>query len=98
MFHLTIDPELRNDSILTSSSGGSLRLRGSEFSGNSLEQTVGETKLSLPFKTRLLKKGVKMLYKYTRIYLDSIWTYICIYITYIVVEKEQSYAKDTMTI
>lgn len=34
-----------------------------------------------------------MLYKYIHIYLDSICTYICIYITYIVVEKEQSYTK-----
>lgn len=88
-----MDPELRNDSILTSSSGGALRLWGSEFSGYSLEQTIGGTKLSLPYKTRLLKKGVKMLYKYIHIYLDSIWMYICIYVIYTVVEKEQIYAK-----
>lgn len=95
MFHLMIDPELRNDSKFTSSSYGFLRLQGSKFGGHSLEKTVEGTKLSPPFETRLLNKGVKMLYKYIQIYLDSICTYICIYITYIVVKEEQSHAKLT---
>lgn len=41
-----------------------------------MEKTVEGTKLSLPFETRFLKVGVKMLYKYVKIYLDSICTYI----------------------
>lgn len=76
MFHLITDPELRSDSILTPSSGGSSQAPRVWILGIQL----GGTRFSLPFKTRLLKKGVKMLYKYIQIYLDSTCTYICIYI------------------
>lgn len=90
MFHLINDPELRNDSILTPSSGRSLRLRGSELSGYSLEKTVEGTRLSLPFETRLLKKGVKMLSKYIHTYLDSISMYTCVYSFHIHSSRERT--------
>ena len=40
MFHLVINPELGNDSILASFSWGALRLRGSEITGHGVEKTV----------------------------------------------------------
>lgn len=72
MFHLVKDPELRNDSTLASFSWGpSQALRVSHLR-TQLGGNCRRTKLSLPFETRLLEKGVKMLYKYIHIYLDSI--------------------------
>lgn len=102
MFHLTIDPELRNDSVLTSSSGGSLGLRGSEFSGYSLEKTVGGTKLSLPFKTRLLKKGKNAIQIYTYIFGQHMYVYMYIYYIHSSRERTKLHkvinVKETVTI
>lgn len=96
MFCLIIDAELRDNSIFYHHLPWVLR--GSEFSGHRLEETVAGTNLSLPFKTRFLKVGVNAI----QIHTDNIWTAdVRIYITYIVVKGQQLckvHMKETVTI
>lgn len=84
---LKIDPELRSDSKLTSSS--------QEPSGHSLEQTEQDRVLA-SLENQVTHTSVTTLYKYIHVCLDSTRTHVMsVCVTYIVVEGEQSHAKST---